>query len=383
MPFLSARVSRLLGRLRRAPRTLAALRDEKTSVARYLAEYSTYMVPGWYRINGPVVHRLCSPMPTSLRETNRGTYDRHLGFWDRLPSIVKAYLLPPLLVQRPTARNEVRFRGTTLLVAEHAAIKLFAVADSEVLTILQDPDVLARLELGYSALAPYLSLTRITVDHVNFTVREPLIDGRAFHRTIPTQRDQAYRSLIGGLTELTMNASKRPLGGGVAKYMVQCIIDNVRSYDFASVLLAQQADVEALLAISPLTPSHGDLHGNNVLVDRTGPKIIDLDNFGWRPFFYDALFLPLVRTPQSPPAGTPIFNDVLGGRFDSELDTLCRAARVKQFSSDKLAYFLAAVVFRLHEGVVAQGWSSTKVNHYLATTLPSHRLLDRPTTRVG
>jgi len=359
-----------------------ALRQEKSSVARYLAEYSSYMVQGWYRIKGPVVQRLFSPMPKSLRDTNGRTWDKHVGLWDRLPGIVKEYLLPPLLVRHRTARSELRFRGTTLLVAKHPAIKLFAVADPEVLTLHQSPDVLARLDLGYSALAPYLSLARITVDNVNHTVREQLVDGRAFHLVTPARRNQAYRSLLGGFAELTMSASKRPLGGEAAMHMVQCVIDNSAPTDFASVLSAHRADIEDLIAISPVTPSHGDLHGNNVLVDRAGPKIIDLDHFGWRPFFYDTLTLPLVRTPQSPTAGTPLFNDVLAGRFDSELDTLCRAARVKQFSSDKLTYFLAAIVLRVHDGIVAHGWSSTMVNYWLLTTLPDHGLLDQPAARV-
>lgn len=327
------------------------------------------------------MHRLFSPLPTSLRDTNWRTYDRRLGLWDRLPSILKAYLLPPLVVQLRNVRNGVRFRGTTLLVAERQAIKVFAVADSEVLTVCHDPDVLARLDLGFSALVPYLSVASITVDHANRTVTEPLIHGQAFHRANPARRDQAYRSLIADLTELTINASERPLGGEAATQVVQCVIDEVRPNVFASVLSARRAEIEALLAISPITPSHGDLHGNNVLVDGSGPKVIDLDHFGRRPFFYDALTLPLVRTPQSP-AGTTFFNDVLGGRFDSEIDTLCKAARVNEFSGDRHAYFLATVVLKLHEGIVAQAWSSAMVNHWLATALPDHGLLDQATARV-
>lgn len=308
-------------------------------------------------------------MPRALRDAYWHTIDWRLDLWGWFPNAVKAYLIPPLLRRVLGSRPEAIFQGTTMLVAERGVIKLFSCTGAEVKTFGYTAERLAHIETAFQALSPFLSLTDLSVDYDKGSVREAIVDGQPFHLAAKHQRDLAFQALLGGFTKLAAESGKQKIGVAAAAKALHGVLRVLGWHPFATILRESQAKIEALLGNAITVPSHGDLHGNNVLVEQGGPMIIDLDHFGWRPFFYDALTLPLVRTARSPVAA-PLFNDVLRGQHDRELDNLCRVAGAPVFSASREAYLLATIVFKLHEGIFAEGWSAEMVHHWLAIAIP-------------
>jgi hypothetical protein len=215
--------------------------------------------------------------------------------------------------------------ATELLATKAGGMLLFEVSSGRVIHLPRDPfatDYRRRRE----ALAQHLPVPafRLTPDRAVLT--EHLVTGIPLLECALEVKERVTRDLIGRATAMVGATRPHSIGNANGDDSTDVINDALATFDAATdiapsirALIAAQRD--ALVAAAktwPLVASHGDANGLNIVVDGDDWTLIDFEDCGDLPYFYDALS-PVV-------SDRPLAQLALRGAFDDQLTALTQAA---------------------------------------------------------
>lgn len=239
-------------------------------------------------------------------------------------------------------------RATELLVTKAGGMLLFEIGASRVIHLPRvpfAPDYQHRRE----ALAAHLPVPDFELTADRAVLTEQLVTGTPLVDCAPDVKERVTRQLI--VRAAAMVSDTRTGNSTVA------INDALASFDAATdVVPAVRAVVagqrDALLAAAqswPLVASHGDANGLNIVVNGHDWMLIDFEDCGDLPYFYDAL--------------SPVVSDRLlwqratRGEFDAELRALTQSAGLPASATDVVLQMTAVALIAAARHATRHGGS--------------------------
>lgn len=311
---------------------LKNVRKQKLQVRRALHRLANSMKPGLYRVEPQIasqvgvrpVKNLMGARRADLRRRSRLIY----------VALVLIYrLTPPLFVwlRRGTVGPDVASRTyNNLLLGNGGTIKLFSTDQSTVQIHVADPKDARLLVEAHQTLGRHLPVTPLRHTETDYILEEPYVNGYPFWTLSLDQQVAIYKMLLRTFADITQYRSEPPLSFDKAK---QSLLFTAETFSPRGLSEKHLQEAIALLVQSPLTPSHGDLHGDNILINGGQPTIIDLDKYAYRPFFFDALSVPFLNAHRY--SDLRLLKAFRDGKFDSEFANLFKAAGMRQYLPPK------------------------------------------------
>lgn len=345
-------VSRALGRFRRRALgyvpELRSLQRRRRDLAVLLRDPRFELAPGWYWIerSGRCAWRIGTRRPKALRLvlSNRLRLQSwRERAWTRLTSFVWNALTLPQAIHRTTARSS-RTSSTALFDSRRGRVLAFAPGSKKVTTHFTDAGGAEDSLASQRELADYLPVVPFEPGEDARAVVAPYINGVPMHRASTDAQFLAYRELLAGLCRLTQDRRHPPMSAAEAQEAVGIGLEFTTG-PCNEFLGRHSEQLAAYLRGSPLVPSHGDMCGNNIIVAADGAKVVDLEQFGLMPFFFDALMIPLVNARDL--GSSQLLLAVYAGDFDPLLDDLHRRAGMPDFGAVRMLSLLATFVLNL------------------------------------
>lgn len=331
----------VLGKASRVPRLVKRITLQKRAVRTQLRAFAGKMSPGLYKIEPNLAWRLGSHLPVNLMQT------KGLGNNATLPAFIRAgvsnFFVPPFLERIPPIASKGMQVHSQLFVSRNQSVKMFS--SDKVRTVVSGLDTWSHLREANRVLGGHLPVIPQQFSVCGRVIEEPLVGAESFHKCSVPVQISAYRVLLSGLTELVIHESGEPLGFSKARSSVEFAIESTESHRVNSLFVEFREELIAFLAEAPTLPSHGDLTGPNVLINDEGPTVIDLEDFGERVFFWDALSLPIINAQNL--FASELLDVLWTGAFDRELDLLFREAGLKGFRANRNISILSYVTLLL------------------------------------
>lgn len=319
---------------------------QKKTLVQVLHQHSDHVKPGWYRVGYNYAWHIRSPVPQTLATSKRIVLKFNTNFRQNLIQLMQGFIIPPLLAYVPSKNFSIRAKYSQLLLSSHGDVKLFDPIGLKIKTYLVDPKKQHHLLKAQEILGrhfPIASLSRCSEEGV---VHEPLINGTTYGRLTDKQKKEIYLSFLSKMVEMASCGNFETWGNDKAQAVFDSITYLTRSLPVYGLFSEHEEDIIKLLGKAAIVPAHRDLHSGNILVNAEGVKIIDLECFGYMPFFYDALSLPFLNALYSDDYS--LLSRVVEGDFNYELDLLFMTGSGMKFSNQTSCIWLTYLILQIH-----------------------------------
>lgn len=334
-------------------RRLKEIRLEKELFKNQLHNESTFIKPGLYFINDREANHLFTRKPRNIKI--KGSFKRCRRdvrpFRSFIVRLIKSITPPSITYIRPAQSWHSR-PGTFIMRSTVTnQFKIFSKETQEVITIYASKaDYFEALNTANEIMQHLPIVPVLPVVKKRNVSTSALVNAKPASFQPDKTKSAIYKRLIklySKMPTIDSNREKQPFFKTYNSpgQLVRHVDRILRPTKFGRLFTKRKQAVWQLLSEDPQPKTHGDLHGENILVAQDQDFVlIDLETSGSLPFFFDILFYPYRDFNHGNPY---LLQELRRGKFDHRLNQLFLKFSQVPYSNRKKDVWLAFLALRV------------------------------------